>query len=61
MQDDAEQQGIAPDRIEGMQTFRLLLDIRHGTPRGNEKRKRAIGRCNLPHRANPFLPDRQIG
>ena len=46
MQDDAEQQGKAPDRVEGMQAFRLLLDIRHGRPprNGNE----GIGRCNLP-------------
>jgi hypothetical protein len=58
VQDDAEQQGKAPDRIEGMQTFRLLLDIRHGTPSsGNE----GIGRGTLPGRAKPFLPDRQIG
>ena len=58
MQDDAEQQGVSPDRIEGMQTFRLLFDIRHGAPNsGNE----GIGFRNLPHRTYPFLPDRQIG
>ena len=59
VQDDAEQQGKAPDRIEGMQTFRRLRDMRHGTPRdGNDK---GIGPCILPDRTNPFLPDREIG
>jgi hypothetical protein len=58
MQDDAEQQRIPPDGVECMQTFRLWLDIRHGTPNSANE---AIGRCNLPGAADPFSPDRRIG
>jgi predicted secreted Zn-dependent protease len=32
VQDNAEQQGIAPDRVESVQPLRFLLDIRHGRP-----------------------------
>src|SRR5712671_4331933 len=53
MQDDAEQQGKAPDRIEGMQTFRLLLDIRHEGPqrrKGTETKESVVALC----RAGPI-------
>src|SRR3954467_2665735 len=62
MQDNAEQQGIASDRIEGMQTFRLLLDMRHGPPTAETKesvvalcRAGPIRSCRIDKSASRFL------
>ena len=57
MQDDAEQQRIASDRVKGMQAFRLVLDFVMGHPTAETK----VSVPGSAARANPFLPDRQIG
>ena len=59
VQDNAEQQGIAPDRVESVQPLRFCSTFAMGAP-ATKRRTNRIDRCNLPDRADPFLPDPRI-